>query len=64
MPENPNAPIANTASVSSKVLLEFVEVVASDNDLPGISERLKIALIDKRSFSEATLRQALFGDAE
>ena len=53
----------DTASVSSKILAEFADVVVADTELPGVGERLKKALLGDRDFSETALRQALFGDA-
>ena len=61
--ESKVASVSDTMSVASKILAEFADSIAPDQELPGVSERLKKALIEERDFSETALRQALFGDA-
>ena len=56
------SPLA-TQSVAAGIFVEFCETISGDKDLPGIGVRLKKVLIEDRDFSEAALRQALFGDA-
>lgn len=56
---------APTASVSAQVLATFAEAVAGDQELgAAMSARLKKALVEEREFSDAALRQAMFGDAD
>ena len=52
------------ASVADKVFQTFVETVAEDTDLAEVAARLKTALLGGKSISEASLRQALFGDTD
>ena len=54
---------AATQSVAAGIFAEFCEAINADKDLPGVGDRLKTTLIEDRDFSEASLRQALFGDS-
>ncbi|HTQ12525.1 MAG TPA: hypothetical protein VMH86_01515 [Rhizomicrobium sp.] len=65
-PKSGSASTPPTASpVSVQVLTSFVDAVAADKDLGAeIAKRLKKTLIDGRKFTDAALREALFGDVD
>lgn len=56
--------VEQAPSVADRVLGAFVEAVAEDTDLAEVASRLKHQLIERKSLTEASLRQALFGDAD
>lgn len=64
MSDESSSEIQATVSVASRVLAAFVDAVAEDTELCEVAERLRVALVERGNFTEATLRQALLGDAE
>jgi hypothetical protein len=50
-------------SVASRVLAAFVDAVAEDSELTDVAARLRQTLLERKSLTESSLRQALFGDA-
>jgi hypothetical protein len=51
-------------SVASRVLSTFVDAVAEDPELADVTARLRQTLLERKSLTEASLRHALFGDAD
>lgn len=51
-------------SVPNRVLSSFIAAVADDDELADIAERLRLVLLEGDTITEASLRNALFGDAE
>ena len=51
-------------SVASRVLAAFVDAVAEDPELADVAARLRQTLLEHKNLTEASLRQALFGDAD
>ncbi len=49
-------------SVAGRVLSTFIAAVGEDEALAEIATRLKLVLLDGDTVSEASLRQAIFGD--
>ena len=50
----------NVASVADSILKEFFAELAKEKDLKEISERLEVVVLGQRSFSEPSIRSALF----
>lgn len=49
-------------SVANRVLSTFIAAVEEDEALVEVAARLKPVLLDSETVTEASLRQAIFGD--
>ncbi|MBR2819871.1 MAG: hypothetical protein IKE60_34695 [Reyranella sp.] len=60
----PKPKIAEIAapSVVDEILASFVGALASEEGMAEIAARLKAAIVEKRSYAEASLRAAMFDD--
>jgi hypothetical protein len=59
---NPPTPDNSMTDLPTKVFEQFVQEAGGTDLPPEIIERLRVALIEDKSFGEQNLRSAIFGE--
>lgn len=52
------------ASVVNRVMTSFVEALEAESGLAEVAARIRKTVVEDENYSEAALRQAMFGDAD